>query len=177
MDQPPRPRSFEPGQPHHRGVLADVPLKLGEVLVSRGVLTAPQVAHLLDVQAAVGRPFGDLAERLYGVDPRDVADAWVRQFAQQTRERDVSRERVDPAWLSLLSARQAWQFRMVPLRREWDHLTVAADARGLVKAVNYASATFPLSCCFALAEPASLRKLLMRHYPVAASLADYAFAR
>ena len=162
----------------NRPIFADAPpLKLGELLVRQGLLTDPQVAHLLDVQAAVHRPFGDLAERLYGVDPRAVADAWVKQFCDQTRERDVRHERVETDWLPLLQPRQAWQFRMMPLRREWDHLLVATDARGLLKAVNFAAAAFPMSPCFVLADAASLRAMLMRHYPVAETLAEFAFRR
>ena len=162
----------------HRPIFADAPpLKLGEILVNQGLLTEQQVAHVLDVQAALHRPFGDLAERLYNLDPKAVTDAWVKQFVDQTREHDVTLEQMEVDWLPLLQPRQAWQFRMVPLRREWDHLLVATDARGLLRAVNFASVALPMTPCFVLGDPASMRVLLMRHYPVAASVADFAFSR
>ena len=162
----------------HRPIFADdPPLKLGEILVSQGLLTEQQVAHVLDVQAALHRPFGDLAERLFDVDPKAVAGAWVRQFVEQTREHDVTLEAMETDWLPLLQPRQAWQFRMVPLRREWDHLLVASDAAGLLRAVNFAAVALPMPPCFVLAEAGSLKTLLMRHYPVAPSLADFAFRR
>ena len=166
------------GPPPHRPIFPDAPpLKLGELLVRQGLLTPQQVAHVLDVQAAVHRPFGDLAERLYDLDPKAVAGVWVKQFVEQTREQDVAGERVEADWLPLLRPRQAWQFRMVPLRREWDHLLVAADARGLLRAVIFAAVALPMPPCFVLAEPASLRALLMRCYPVPPSVADFAFGR
>ena len=39
-------------------------IQIGQLLVEQGVLTEAQVAHILTVQSASHRPFGDLAERL-----------------------------------------------------------------------------------------------------------------
>ena len=153
-------------------------LQLGELLIAQGVLTARQVAHVLDVQAVSPRPFGDLAERLFGVDPKLVAGAWVKQFVARHAPRDVSGEVCEDRWLHRLDRRQAWQFRMVPMRREEQgSLLIAADARGLLKAVNFAARAFPLAPCMVLADEKSLQALLMRHYPVPQHLAEYAFAR
>ena len=152
-------------------------VRLGELLVAQGALTPAQVVHLLDVQAVTHRPFGDLAERLFGVAPQVVAGAWVEQFVQQTPSQDVSRQPCDPRWLVQLDRRQAWQFRMVPMRRELGHVLVAVERRSMLKAVNFAGRVLTLAPCFVLAEPGSLRVLLMRHYPVAPHLAEYAFAR
>src|SRR5438132_1417432 len=60
----------------HKGI------PIGELLVRQGVLTQRQVAHILTVQKSSHRPFGDLAERLYGVCPKLVEDAWVQQYVQ-----------------------------------------------------------------------------------------------
>lgn len=153
-------------------------LRLGDLLVARGILTRQQVGHILDVQAVTPRPFGDLAERLFGVDPKVVSGAWVRQTVGRQKPRDVSRESCEPRWLLRLDRRQAWQFRMVPMRRgEAGYLLIATDARGLLKAVNFAARAFPLAPSFVLAEEKSLQALLMKHYPVPQHLADFAFAR
>ena len=57
-------------------------IPIGELLVRQGVLTERQVQHILKVQKASHRPFGDLAERLYGIAPTVVEDAWVEQYVQ-----------------------------------------------------------------------------------------------
>ena len=54
-------------------------IRLGEILVKRGILTSEQVHHLLDMQAQRARPFGQLAEMLFGVDPSKIEEAWVQQ--------------------------------------------------------------------------------------------------
>ena len=77
-------------------------LPIGELLVRQGTLTPQQVDHLLDVQAVVGRPFGDLAERLYGVPQPAVEAAWAEQFVALHGEADVSEAEVDPEVLPLL---------------------------------------------------------------------------
>lgn len=152
-------------------------LPLGQILQQQGVLTRQQVEHILDVQAVTNRPFGDLAERLFGIEAHVVADAWVQQFITENEPEDVCHVTCEARWLKMLDRRQAWQFRLVPLRREQDHLLIAAEERGLLKAVNFASSAFPVTPCFILAEPRSLQGLLMRHFPVPQHLADYAFDR
>lgn len=62
-------------------------------------------------------------------------------------------------------------------RGEAGYLLIATDARGLLKAVNFAARAFPLAPSFVLAEEKSLQALLMKHYPVPQHLADFAFAR
>ena len=52
--------------------MAGIPI--GQLLVQQGVLTHKQVQHILEVQRLSHRPFGDLAERLYGVSPEAVED-------------------------------------------------------------------------------------------------------
>lgn len=152
-------------------------LKLGELLVAQGVLTVQQVKHILDVQAVTTRPFGDLAERMFGVNPKAVSGGWVKQFVGRNAPRDVAGEKCEARWVQMLDRRQAWQFRLAPIRRENGHLLVACHARGLLKAVNFAARAFPLTPCFVIAEERSLQVLLMRHWPVPRHLADFAFAR
>ncbi len=55
-------------------------IQIGQLLVEQGALTQAQVDHILKVQKVSQRPFGDLAERLYGINPKAVEDAWVQQY-------------------------------------------------------------------------------------------------
>ena len=156
-------------------------IKLGELLIQQGELTPMQVRHILDVQAVTRRPFGDLAERLFDVSPGTVADAWVEQYVQRHGLHDVSDQPADHKCIALIQTRQAWQFRFVPLRREQigseESLLIAADRRGLVRAMNFAGRSLPMTPSFIVAEPDSLKTLLQRHYPVAQQWATFAFGK
>ena len=171
--------------PHDTTTIDDHPrgLRIGELLVRQGVLTPRQASHVLDVQAATHRPFGDLCERLFGVDPGRVESAWAEQFAALHGEADVARVRPDPRCLRWLNPRQAWQFRLVPLRVELDdedgpgHALVAAGRSSLRRSMTFAARTLPVAPSFVLATPASLRSLLEGAYPIDRAAADYAFGR
>ena len=91
-------------------------IRLGQLLVKSGVLTGPQVDAILTEQERGGEPFGLLAERLYGVDPRNIEDAWAEQYAGLTRTVNPEVEVFDEKAYELVTRRQAWQFRILPLR-------------------------------------------------------------
>ncbi|MEL7240704.1 MAG: hypothetical protein AAGK78_17735, partial [Planctomycetota bacterium] len=130
-------------------------------------------------QAVTRRPFGDLAERLFNVSPNTVADAWVEQYVQRNGLHDVRDQPADHRCIALIQTRQAWQFRLVPLRQDDNgpesSLLIAADQRGLVRAMNFAGRSLPMAPSFIVAEPESLKDLLQRHYPVGGQWAKYAF--
>lgn len=157
-------------------------LRLGELLVRQGTLTPQQLSHALDVQAATSRPLGDLCERLFGIAPAAVSRAWAEQHVALHGEQDLSLDAADGTCIDLLEARQAWQFRLVPLRRDLDadgigHLVVAAGRRDLNKSMTFACRALPLAPAIVIATPDSLRALLTEHYPVSPHLANWAFGR
>jgi MSHA biogenesis protein MshE len=149
-------------------------IRIGEILVQQGVLSERQVKHVLEVQRKVGRPFGDLVERLYGIDPQVVAGAWVEQYAKMAGTLDVSETDPDKDLLRLVSRRQAWQFHLVPLKRDDANLCLATTAENLVRAVNFATRRFSEPVYLAIAEPKQLHALLMKHYPVPNFIAEFA---
>ena len=63
-------------------------VRLGQLLVESSVLTGKQVDHIVIVQEKTGEPFGLLAERLFGVDPQRIEEAWAKQYAGLTRTVD-----------------------------------------------------------------------------------------
>lgn len=149
-------------------------LRIGEILERQGVLSRDQVAEILAEQRLSHRPFGDLAERLFGVDGRVIEDAWVRQYAAFAGVTDLRTVKVEAAALRLLNRRQAWQFKMLPLGKdEQGEVHVATDEEHLVRAVNFASRAIDDSVMFVLAESVQLRVFLMRYYPVPRHLAEF----
>lgn len=141
------------------------PTRIGELLASRGVLTPVQIDQVLDAQKDSGRPFGDLAERMFGVEPRDVERAWLDQYLTYDTTVDLDAEVFDPALADLLNRRQAWQFRVLPVRRENHELVIATSAQRLRKAVNFAWRTFNEPVFFLVAPRVQLDEHLMDRYP------------
>jgi hypothetical protein len=149
-------------------------IQIGKLLVEQGVLTKAQVKQILDVQKSSHRPFGDLAERLFGVSPRAVEDAWVEQYVARTGAVNLDKLGVDAACLPTLSARQAWQFHVLPVNRDADSVQLATTASNLIRAVNFATRTFNEPAHFVIASDRQLRQYLMEHFPVPQYVADYA---
>ena len=152
--------------------MAGIPI--GKLLVEQGVLTREQVKHILEVQKTSHRPFGDLAERLYGVSPKAVEDAWVEQYLRLVGVIDLEQAEIETECLRLLNRRQAWQFHLLPLNREDEGLQMATSAENLVRSVNFATRSLDEPVHFLIAERAQLREFLMKHYPVPEYIAQYA---
>lgn len=149
-------------------------IQIGQLLVEQGVLTDAQVRHIVSVQRVSHRPFGDLAERLYGVNPKAVEDAWVEQYVRIAGVIDLEEQFVDTECLRLLNRRQAWQFHLLPLNREDDGLQMATSAEDLVRSVNFSARKLDEPVHFLITERRQLREFLMRHYPVPEYIAQYA---
>ncbi len=148
-------------------------IQIGQLLIEQGVLSEKQVSHILKVQKASHRPFGDLAERLFGISPRAIEDAWVQQYLRIAGTVDLDDQKVDEQCLRVLNRRQAWQFHMLPTCREEQNLNVATTAEGLVRAVNFSAHKLDEPVYFQIAERKQLREFLMKHYPVPQFIAQF----
>ena len=149
-------------------------IQIGQLLVEQGVLTEQQVGHILKVQKISQRPFGDLAERLYGINPRAVEDAWVQQYLRIAGVVDLDDVELETECLRVLNRRQAWQFHLLPLNRPAEGLQMATTSDNLVRSVNFATRAIDEPVHFLIAERAQLREFLMKHYPVPEYIAQYA---
>jgi hypothetical protein len=149
-------------------------IQIGQLLVEQGALTQAQVDHIVKVQRVSQRPFGDLAERLYGINPKAVEDAWVEQYLRIAGVVDLEEIEIETECLRFLSRRQAWQFHLLPLNREEERLQMATSAEDLVRSVNFATRAFEEPVHFLIAERPQLREFLMKHYPVPEHIAQYA---
>jgi len=153
--------------------IASKGIQIGQLLIEQGALTEAQVEHILKVQKISHRPFGDLAERLYGIDPKAIEDAWVEQYLRIAGTVDLEAQKVDEDCLRLLNRRQAWQFHLLPMHRDEQHLNLATSAEQLVRAVNFSSRKLDEPVYFQIAERKQLREFLMKHYPVPQFVANF----
>jgi hypothetical protein len=149
-------------------------IQIGQLLVEQGALSEAQVEHILKVQKMSHRPFGDLAERLYGINPKAIEDAWVEQYLRIAGVIDLRQQEIETNCLRVLNRRQAWQFHLLPMNREEDSLNMATSPQDLVRAVNFSGKTLDEPIHFLIAERAQLREFLMKHYPVPNCIAQYA---
>jgi hypothetical protein len=151
-------------------------IRIGDLLIEQGVLSAQQVQDVLAAQRKSHRPFGDLAERMFGVSAKAIEDAWVEQYLRIAGVVDLDDQQFDADCLRLLNRRQAWQFHTLPINREEQTLNIATSADKLVRAVNFTTRTLEEPVMLMIAERKQLQEFLMKHYPVPGHIARYAQA-
>ena len=142
-------------------------IRLGDVLVKRGLLSEAQRDSILDKQREVGRPFGELAEGMFGVHPDDVERAWAHQYAAMAPHIDPAATPPEASALRLISARQAWQFRVLPLCYQDNELVVCTTEAHLVRALKFAGWRLGEVCTFVITDDESMGQALDHHYPIA----------
>jgi len=148
-------------------------IQIGQLLIEQGALTKTQVDHILKVQKISHRPFGDLAERLYGIDPKAVEDAWVEQYLRLVGTVDLKDQNVEVDVLRSINRRQAWQFHVLPMNRQPEAMNMATSKENLIRAVNFTARKIDEPVSMMIAERGQLREFLMKHYPVPEYIAQY----
>jgi len=141
-------------------------LRLGEILVQRGVLTHAQRDDLLERQGITGRPLGVLAETIYGIRPGVIEQAWAEQYASMAEKIDPVRAAVVPEVRRLIDRRQAWQFKVLPIERRDGELVVCTSRQHLARALRFTGWRLGECCTFVIADPDRLGQALMRFYPI-----------
>jgi hypothetical protein len=140
-------------------------MRIGQMLVTAGLLDADQVEAILRKQQSHPEPFGLLAQRLYGIDPATIETIWAESMIRISEivRPDVSG--IDPALLDLITRRQAWQFRFLPI--SIDHcgtLKAATTREHLSRAVRFATRVLDRPCSFVLTDSEFLAEQLDVHY-------------
>ena len=141
-------------------------LRLGDLLVQYGVLTSDQCDLVFKEQQTNPRPFGLLAEELFGVDPTVIEHAWAAQFAMIS-------PRVDPCTIepkdelrSVITGRQAWQFGFIPIERHADGIVCVTSIECLARALRFVGWRVQEPCSFVICDQSALEAGLSMHYPI-----------
>lgn len=132
-----------------------------------GVLSTQQVETVLAEQRRTGRPFGIIVERLFDIDPRVVDRAWAEQYASSATSVDPLKERSDLEVVQTVTRRQAWQFRILPLRRDaGGDVMICTSKENLPRALRFAYGHFGPSCSFVVCDDERLFDALEKHHPM-----------
>jgi hypothetical protein len=149
--------------------MAGKPLRIGEILVERGVMTDGQVEQVLAKQSRVGKAFGALAEEIFGVPAAEVETAWLEQYASITERLDLTLISPSEEAVALVTVRQAWQFRVIGVRVNHTglrELTLATAPKYLQKAMRFATHVLDRPTEVVLCGERALAQALARHYPL-----------
>lgn len=142
------------------------PIRLGDLLVSHGILSIEERDRVLEVQRDKGGAFGAIAEKLFHVSPAAVERAWAEQVAEWAPRVKPARTKVDATALSMIERRQAWQFRVLPIKLCEEGLVICTTKDALVKALKFTGWRISTACQFVLAELNDLGAALEKHYPM-----------
>jgi hypothetical protein len=148
-------------------MIVSKPIRLGEILVERGVLNEQQVFEIIQAQRKQRLPFGVLAERMFDVTLDSIEQAWIEQYHRFTGTIDLTQQDVDEQALRLINRRQAWQFEIVPIGFEpTGELLMAASRKRLARAVTFAANRLEHVVYFRIAESTQLRLFLQKYFPM-----------
>ncbi len=142
-------------------------LRIGELLVAQGVLSEEQVAEVLAIQQQIPEPFGSICERVLGISPEVIEGAWCEQYARISRGWSRAELEFDPMVADLVTPRQAWQFKVVPVCFDDGALLLATTVKHLPRALRFATKVIEYPAMFALLEAADLAAELETRYPLA----------
>ncbi|MEM0983351.1 MAG: hypothetical protein AAGI17_05315 [Planctomycetota bacterium] len=148
-------------------------IRIGDLLVRRGLLTRNQRDEILALQKGKGGPFGVYAEELFGVSKADVEAAWSEQFASMADWIDPTGVMIDPELLGMLSSRQAWQFGVLPVRLDESELVCCTTTARLSRALRFTTWRIADPVRFELCEEHQLAEALETHLPMAGLDADF----
>lgn len=143
-------------------------LRLGEILVGMGSITPFQRDEILAAQRRGGRPFGLIAEQMFGVRPETVEEAWALQYAQMADRVDPRRLRPDPVAVALITPRQARQFHLLPVEvlpeAMGGEVTLCTFESNLARALRFVGWRVGRAASFVIADPEPLREAIERAY-------------
>ncbi len=140
-------------------------MRIGEMLISAGLLTPEETERILRRQQSHPEPFGLLAQRMFGLDPQQIEEVWTETTIRLGNIVRPSDEEIDLNVIDLVTRRQAWQFRFLPIRMESDGALVAATTtKHLSRAVRFATRVLDRPCSFIMTDAEYLAARLEMYY-------------
>ena len=139
-------------------------LRLGEFLVLRGVLTREQADRIVEHQERTARPFGVLAEELFGVDPAAIESAWASQYEAMSPALELAEGEPSLKAIAAVTKRRARQFGVAPVRIENGILVLATTRENLPRALRFGLRVLERPCSFVVGSPKKIDAILAQCY-------------
>lgn len=137
---------------------------IGHILIDQGVLTQPQVDRALQVQAEREAPLGRIAEQLFDVQRSVVIEALAEQIVMRSPDASLATEQFDPQCLRMISAKEAWDSLILPIRWERGELLCATTVETLPGAIELLQQKLDCPFHFSIAEIRPLEEFIASLY-------------
>lgn len=137
---------------------------IGQIMIARGLLNQEQVDHLLDHQTRDHRPFGQLAQGMYGVPEEAVCACLASQIIPECPRVKLCQEPSEPELLELLSPSEAWEHLVLPLRETEAGLVCATTREALPGAIALLQRRTNMPFRFVLADLHLLEQFIAERY-------------
>lgn len=137
---------------------------IGNILVEQGVLTTTQVARALEVQATREAPLGRIAEQLFDIERSAVIEALAEQIVMRSPDASLATERFDEQCQRMISAKEAWDNLILPIRWEDGELLCATTVETLPGAIELLQQKLDCPFHFAIAEMRPLEEFIASLY-------------
>ncbi len=140
--------------------------RIGELLMERGILSGAQIDMILRRQHETGEPFGKIAAELFGVQEAELWRAWAVQVVDCCAKVDLALYKPSPSALAVFSSREAWAYRILPLKLTETELVCATSSTRLPNAMAFAQIRSEVPVTFLVADVLQLEQYILSNYSV-----------
>lgn len=137
---------------------------IGQILIQQGVMTCEQVDQALAEQVGTEVPLGQVAQDLFGVSEMSVLMALAEQIGMRSPHATLATEQFDPQCLRMISAKDAWDRLVLPIRWDEGELLCATTIETLPAAIDLLQAKLDHPYHFAIAEMRPLEEFIASLY-------------
>ncbi len=151
-------------------ILSRRKILFGEVLVSKGLLTAAQLAEALAHQAKTGEYLGTCLIRLGFLSEAQLVEALAEQLGLSFVR--LATHPIDAQALAKVPAHLASRYRLLPLKLEGDQLSVAVADPFDIQSLDELKLLLHCEVVPVLAGQREIQEAIQRHYGVGASAVE-----
>jgi len=110
--------------------------RIGDILTEQGIITSRQLKEALELQKNGNKKrLGEIFVEIGAITKEELYE--VLQFVYETKYIDLSNYVIDPEVISLVSEKAALRFKLIPISKNNDELTIAMSNPLDVYAIDF----------------------------------------